>query len=170
MRRRLYYAMPDLASARKVMDDLLLARIEERHIHFLAKRGTPMEGLHEANVMQKTDLVHGAQTGAVLGALLGCAAGALLVVFVLTDPKWQIVAVLGTALAGALAGAWFSSMVGSSVPNSRLKQFDSLLEEGKILLMVDVPEHSVEEIKARIGRQHPEALDRGIDPHIPVFP
>src|SRR5437867_2004515 len=50
MRRRMYYVMPDLASARKTMDDLLLARIEERHIHCLAKPGTSMEGLHECNV------------------------------------------------------------------------------------------------------------------------
>ena len=42
MRRRLYYVMPDLTSARRMMDDLLLARIEECHIHFLGKRGTPM--------------------------------------------------------------------------------------------------------------------------------
>ena len=38
MRRRLYFIMPDLPSARRMMDDLLLARIEERHIHFLARR------------------------------------------------------------------------------------------------------------------------------------
>jgi uncharacterized membrane protein YeaQ/YmgE (transglycosylase-associated protein family) len=162
--------MPDLASARRVMDDLLLARIEERHIHFLAKRGTPMHGLHECGVLQKSDLVHGAQTGLVLGALLGCAAGAAVVAFVLTDSRWQIVTVLGAALVGALLGAWIASMIGSSVPNSRLKQFDSIMQEGKILLMVDVPEHSVEEIRNLLGRQHPEALDRGVDPHIPVFP
>ena len=65
MRRRMYYVMPDLASARKIMDDLLLARVEERHIHCLARRGTSMDGLHEANVLQKTDLVHGAQLGLV---------------------------------------------------------------------------------------------------------
>ncbi|HKE42118.1 MAG TPA: DUF1269 domain-containing protein [Casimicrobiaceae bacterium] len=170
MRRRLYYAVPDLASARRVMDDLLLARIEERHIHCLAKRGTPMEGLHECNVLQKTDLVHAAQTGLVLGALLGCVAGWLVVLFVLTDSKWQIVTVLGGALIGALLGAWVSSMVGSSVPNSRLKHFQPLMDEGKILLMVDVPEHSVESIRTLVGRQHPEVLDRGIDPRVPVFP
>ena len=61
MRRRLYFIMPDLASARKMMDDLLLARIEERHIHVLARRGTAMDGLHEASHLQKSDLVHGAQ-------------------------------------------------------------------------------------------------------------
>jgi hypothetical protein len=71
----LYFLLPDASSARKTMDDLLLARIEERHIHFLARPGTPMEGLHEANVLQSTDLVHGAQTGLVTGVLLGCAAG-----------------------------------------------------------------------------------------------
>ena len=71
MRRRLYFIMPDLPSARKMMDDLLLARIEERHIHFLARRGTSMEGLHEANHLQKTDLVHGAQVGLALGAQAG---------------------------------------------------------------------------------------------------
>jgi len=71
MRRRLYFVLPDLPSARKMMDDLLLARIEERHIHFLARPGMPMDGLHEANVLQSTDLVHGAQTGLVIGALLG---------------------------------------------------------------------------------------------------
>src|SRR5215469_9143486 len=75
MRRRLYYVMPDLECARKIMNDLLLARIEERHIHCLARPGTSMEGLHEANVLQKTDLVHGAQTGLLLGALLGCIVG-----------------------------------------------------------------------------------------------
>ena len=52
MRRRLYYVMPDLECARKIMNDLLLARIEERHIHCLARPGTSMEGLHEANVLQ----------------------------------------------------------------------------------------------------------------------
>ena len=77
MRRRILYLIPDLACARRMMDDLLLARIEEKHIHFLAKRGTPMEGLHEASMLQKSDLVHGAQMGLMLGAFLGCGLGVL---------------------------------------------------------------------------------------------
>jgi len=170
MRRRLYYVMPDLDSARKTMDDLLLARIEERHIHFLGRRGSPMEGLHEANVLQKSDLVHGAQVGLTIGALLGCIGGALAVTFVLKEDNWQIVTVLGATILGALLGTWISSMVGSSVPNSRLKQFQSAIDEGKILLMVDVPERKIDEIKALVGQRHPEALDRGVDPHIPAFP
>jgi hypothetical protein len=170
MRRRMYYVMPDLASARRIMDDLLLARVEERHIHFLAKPGTPMEGLHECNVLQKTDLVHGAQTGLIVGALLGCIGGWLLVTFVLTEAHWQIATVIGTSILGGVLGMWVSSMVGSAIPNSRLKQFNDLIDQGCILCMIDVPEHQVERVKTLLGERHPEAQDRGLDPHIPVFP
>jgi hypothetical protein len=170
MRRRLYFIMPDLSSARKMMDDLLLCRIEERHIHFLARRGTPMDGLHEANHLQKSDLVHGAQVGLALGALLGFVLGAIIVLTLNTDDRWQIVIVLGSGLVGALFGAWVASMVGSAVPNSRLKQFQQAIEEGRILVMADVPEHRVEEVRERLNARHPEAEDRGIDPHIPAFP
>jgi hypothetical protein len=37
MRRPIYWLLPDRHSARLSMDDLLLARIENRHIHFLAR-------------------------------------------------------------------------------------------------------------------------------------
>jgi hypothetical protein len=170
MRRRLYFLLPDLPSARKTMDDLLLARIEERHIHFLARPGAPMDGLHECNVLQSTDLVHGAQTGMIAGAALGCAVGGAAAYFLLNESRLQIPIVIGAALVGALLGAWFSSMVGSALPNSRLKQFEPMIAEGKLLLMVDVPEHSVEEVKMRLGRDHPEAVSGGTDPHIPAFP
>jgi ABC-type xylose transport system, permease component len=170
MRRRLYFIMPDVASARKAMDDLLLARIEERHIHFLARRGTPMDGLHEANPLQKSDLVHGAQVGLALGALLGCILGAVVVMTIQTDNRWQIVTVLGCGVVGALFGAWVASMVGSAVPNSRLRQFDTAIEQGKLLLMADVPEYRVNDVRDLFNARHPEAEDRGIDPHIPAFP
>ena len=170
MRRRLYYVMPDCASARKIMDDLLLARIEERHIHCLARPGTPMEGLHEANVFQKTDLIHGAQIGGLLGALLGCVVGGAVVWYFPVAGIWQTVTVLGATIIGALFGVWASSMVGSAIPNSRLQQFQPTIDEGRILVMVDVPDHRTEEIKSLLGERHTEALHRGLDPHIPAFP
>jgi hypothetical protein len=170
MRRRLYFIMPDLQSARKAMDDLLLARIEERHIHFLARRGTPMDGLHEANHLQKSDLVHGAQVGLALGALLGFVLGAVLVMTLVTDDRWQIATVLGAGIVGALFGTWVASMVGSAVPNSRLKQFSAAIDEGKLLLIADVPNQRVNDLRDLLNAQHPEAEDRGIDPHIPAFP
>jgi len=170
MRRRILYLIPDLASARRMMDDLLLARVEERHIHCLARRGTPMEGLHEASMLQKSDLVHGAQMGLILGAALGCVLGLAVAYTMIGGEGARIITVLGLAFLGALFGTWVSSMVGSAVPNSRLAQFQAAIDEGRILLMVDVPEWRVEEIRERLRAIHPEAEDRGLDPHVPAFP
>lgn len=170
MRRRIYYLLPDVAPARKIMDDLLLARIEHRHIHFLAKRGTPMDGLHEANFLHKSDVVHGAQLGMLIGAALGCAGGVVLMLYVVTDPGWRAAVILGASASGALFGGWAASLVGISVPNSRLKRFADEIERGKVLLIVDVPEHVVEDVRALVGRIHPEAVDRGLEVNVPVFP
>jgi hypothetical protein len=60
MRRRLYWVLPDVESAKRAADDLLLARVEDRHMHFLARPGMDLGRLHEASVLQKTDVRHAA--------------------------------------------------------------------------------------------------------------
>jgi len=37
-------------------------------------------------------------------------------------------------------------------------------------VMADVPQHRVNEVREALHDRHPEAEDRGIDPHIPAFP
>ena len=44
MRRRLYFTVPDTASAQQMVNDLLLARIDEGHMHVLARDGIPLDG------------------------------------------------------------------------------------------------------------------------------
>lgn len=170
MRLRMYVTLPDLASARKLADDLLLARIEDRHMHFLARRGTDLGDLHEASYLQKTDAVHGAFTGLVIGGVVGVLVGLLLVYFPPGGLSVQLVAVLIAAVVGAGLGIWVASMVGLQVPNSRLKGFEKEIEEGKILLMLDVPSGRYEQVREVIARTHPEALDRGSEPTVPAFP
>jgi hypothetical protein len=168
MRRRMYYVLPNLRSSRKAMDDLLLARLAERHIHFIAKEGTPMDGLHEASVLQKSDLVHGARIGLMLGALLGISASALFVQLV--PPASQVATILGMAALGALFGTWVASMVGAAVPSAQLRKFEPLIAKGMILLMIDAPERRIEDVRTLLGETHPEAIDHGLEPHIPAFP
>ena len=170
MRLRMYVTLPDLASAKQLADDLLLARIEDRHMHFLAKRGTDLGELHEASYLQKTDTVHGAFTGFVIGGVTGVLVGALLVNFPPGGLSLDLVAVLIAAVVGAALGTWIASMVGMQVPNSRLKAFDTEIQDGKILLMLDVPSTRYEEVRNVIARTHPEAADRGNEPTVPAFP
>ncbi|MGE5319643.1 MAG: hypothetical protein ACM3KD_05640 [Hyphomicrobiaceae bacterium] len=170
MRRRLYFIVPDLASARKIRDELLLARIEDGHIHVLARDGVPLLGLHEASVLQKTDFVHGAEMGLAVGGGIGIVAGLVAVVFPPAGVDLQLVTILLTALIGAAFGAWVASMVASAIPNSRLKAFESAITAGHILMMVDTPPRRIDEIKRLIAAHHPEALNSGVEPTIPAFP
>ena len=170
MRLRMYVTLPDLASAKQLANDLLLARIEDRHMHFLARRGTDLGELHEASYLQKTDTVHGAFVGLVIGGVAGVVAGVLLVNFPPGGLSIDLVAVLIAAIVGAGLGTWMSSMVGLQVPNSKLKAFDHEIQEGKILLMLDVPSSRYEEVRQVITRAHPEAADHGNEPTVPAFP
>jgi len=162
--------VPDTISTRQIRDELLLAQIENSHIHVMAKDGTPLAGLHEASILQKSDFVHGAETGLAVGGGIGIIAGLVAVFFPPAGVDLQLVTILLTALIGAAFGAWVSSMVASSIPNSRLKSFESAIAAGHILMMVDVPSGRVDEIKRLIAAHHPEAMSSGIEPTIPAFP
>jgi len=162
--------VPDTTSTRQIRDELLLAQIENSHIHVMAKDGTPLAGLHEASILQKSDFVHGAETGLAVGGGIGIIAGLVAVFFPPAGVDLQLVTILLTALIGAAFGAWVSSMVASSIPNSRLKSFESAIAAGHILMMVDVPSGRVDEIKRLIAAHHPEAMSSGVEPTIPAFP
>jgi len=161
MRRRLYFVLPDVESAKRSADDLLLARVEDRHMRFLARRGTELEPLHEAGYLDKTDLVHGAAVGLGIGAVIGALAGAMVVAYPPEGTHPQLVAVLIGMLLGAPLGGWMASMAGAAVPNSRLRQFHAEIEAGRVLMMVDVPFRRVAEITELVVSRHPEAVPRG---------
>jgi hypothetical protein len=170
MRRRLYFLLPDVDSARRTADDLLLARVEDRHMHVLARRGTDLGELHEAGYSLKTDLLHGAGVGLGLGALGGFLIGLLILFYPIEGtqphPVWLFVSVA----IGAALGAWVASMVGASVPNSKLKQFQADIDAGKVLMMVDVRLKDVERIRQIVLSRHPEAQPAGLVRPYPVFP
>lgn len=171
MSRRIYWLLPDLDSARKAMDDLLLAEISVGHLHFHARDDVDMSRLHAANLLQTSDVVRSAQAGLVIGAGAGALFGLLVAYFfpiVGDSPQWGIAAAL--AIFGAVFGAWSSSMIGSSTPSVRLKRFEGAIEQGQILLMADVPRSRVAEIEALLKTKDPKAHFEGLDPGIPAFP
>src|ERR1041384_1657289 len=112
MRRRLHYMLPDMPSARAMLDELLLARIEERHIRFLAREGTLPDDMPGCSFMLKTDLIHGAQVGMLIGGIVGLVAGIILVLMPPEGLTMRTATILLMALGGALFGAWASGMNG----------------------------------------------------------
>lgn len=171
MRRRIYWLLPDVQSALATMDDLLLAYVDVRHMHFVGREDQDMRGLHVATVLQTSDVLRSAQVGMIVGAAIGGLLGILVAVYypiVGDQPQWGIAAAL--AVAGALFGIWTSSMIGVSIPSKRLQRFAKEIENGKILLMVDVNIWRASQIEARLRDLHPEARLEGSEPDIPAFP
>jgi hypothetical protein len=170
MMRRIYFLVPDIAITKNIVDELLLSRIEERHIHVIAKRGTELEDLPEANLLQKSDFVPAVERGLALGGSAGALAG---LVAIALPPASTVVAggvLLASALVGAGVGAWAGSLIGISTGSSRIKQFEEAIEAGHVLVLADVPKDRVEEIEARIKKHLPQVEIEGTEPIIPAFP
>ncbi len=170
--RRLFFVLPDVETSRKVEEELLLARIEEKRMHFLGKRGTDMKDLPVATHAQKTGLIRGLFIGLLAGALTGALAG----MYIYLNPdavgmQVQPYIIFICAVVGAIAGAWISGpLIGASAPNAELEEYQQALQKGRILLMVDVPAKRVEEIRKIVKNLCPEAEEHGSQQTSPAFP
>lgn len=169
MRRRIYWLLPDLVSARGVMGDLLQARVDERHVHFVAREGSDLSGLHAANVLQTSNVLQAAEKGLVIGAAEGGMLGAFLAVYPIVGDAPQWVFIPAFTILGAVFCAWAASMVGISTPSKRLQRFAAEVARGRILLMVDLPAWRVTEVEAQLEARHPEAHLEGGEPDTPAF-
>jgi hypothetical protein len=162
--------MPDMASARRVMHDLVRAHVDAARIHFAGPEGMDMAGLHAANVWQTSDIVHAAKTGWVVGSACGLVFGlaaALLYPMFGEDPEWDVA--VPVAILGGVVGAWSASMIGISIPSPRLQRFEGAIAQGQILLMVDLPRSRVRDIEALLQSAHPEARFEGEEPQVPAL-
>lgn len=170
MRRRLYFLLPDVPHARRIVKELLIARIAEEHIALIARENTELEDLPEASFVQKSDFIPALERSAILGGVTGLLAGLVAVMI----PGGAIVAgwaiLAGTTVAGTAIGALAGTLIAVDVPNSRLKPFQQAIEAGQVLMLVDVPYDRVDEISLLIKTHHPEAVIEGVEPTIPPFP
>ncbi|WP_179404941.1 DUF1269 domain-containing protein [Burkholderia guangdongensis] len=168
--RRIYVLLPDVKSATHIVDELLLRRIEWRHVHVLAAPGVPLEDLPEATLTQRSDLLPALARGTAAGGVTGMLAGLVAMAFPPVGLTIAGGAVVLMTLASAGIGAWTATMIGVDVPNTRLKRFEEAVAKGELLMMVDVKTDRVEEIEEVIKQHHPEADVEGHDPTIPAFP
>jgi len=168
--RRLYFLVPDVTVGKKVVDELLLSHIEWKHVHVLARRGTPLEDLPEASVFQKSDIIPAMQRAVPIGGATGLLCG---LVGLALQPHLVVAGggvLLAASLAGVGVGVYMGGMVGLNVGNTRLKAFEQAIERGELLVIADVPRNQVEAITERIRKAHPTAEIEGTEPRIPAFP
>lgn len=166
--RRLYLLLPNVDVCRALVKDLLDASFKHRHIHVIGNLFTPLEGLPEASLLQKTEFAHGIELGLSVGGVAGLLGGLLAVSFPVSGIVLGGGALLVSALAGAGSAAIVSALIAKDIPSHTLRTFEQAISSGQVLLLVDVPRHQVKSTVALIRRQHSEARIAVIQPRSQV--
>jgi len=74
---------------------------------------------------------------------------------------------LGIVIAGATIGSMMNGLMGMNSGNTRLKQFEEAIEQGELLVLVDIPTERIETIKQLVIKHHPEAEFEGVESILP---
>ena len=163
--KRIYFLVPDIDTSHKIVEELRADGIEDRHIHVLAKRDTPLEDLPEAGLTIKTDFLPALERGAALGGTTGLLAG--LVALRFAGFAFAGGPVLGVIMAGATIGSLMGGLSGMNSGNTRLQKFEDAIEKGELLVLLDVPKDRIDAISKLITKHHPEVEFEGIEPSLP---
>lgn len=167
--KRLCFVSPDLSHTRHVVDDLRENGIPDLHIYVVGKEGTELEDLPDSGP-ESDDFLPAYERGLAFGGAGGLLAG----LFALTLPGTGMVIGGGAVLLFTLYSAGFAALlaglVGASLPSSRLAQFREEIEQGRFLVMADVPRDMVEHFEGVVRRLDPEVEVMGIEPPAPVIP
>ncbi len=168
--KRVCFLCPDVESTRAAVAAARRAGVDDSSLMVIARHDIQLDELRTHSVDQ-TDAIPGLARGLASGGIVGTLAG--LVVLSIEE--------LGVALGGAaiplfaLIGAGMGGLAGflggASVPSSRLGRFEHAIDqEGKILLMLEVPEERVEAIEKLIEDGSPGVEFVGPEPAAPIIP
>ncbi len=144
----------------KVLDhDLVEMGIQDDNIHFVANDEKILQrsGLHSANTIEETDVVHLGERGAIFGAVTAVVFSVLVTFFSPSD--WQA-SFVNYAMAFVLFIAlftWLGSVIGVHFENYRIRPFHKLLKKGKLIMLVYISDEQEEIVRRLMSKKHPEA-------------
>lgn len=170
--RRLVLLVPDVDTAKKIVGDLLveIEELDKGDIGIVARPDIELDGLPEAGLSQRTDIRNAMLKGLALGSATGLLAG----LAAATLPFGATIAgralLLLATLSGATAGTILAGIVGVSVPSEEMQKYEEALKEGKLLLMVDLPDSEAKKAIEIILRHHLEAEIKEIEEIPPLIP
>ncbi|OUS26898.1 hypothetical protein A9Q99_16925 [Gammaproteobacteria bacterium 45_16_T64] len=159
--RRIYYLLDDIDEADLISDTLHDNGIADWQFHVLAKdeEGLYRHHLHRANILQKRDVVHSGERG----ALIGGGVGLYLSMFILPWSISSTTLLLSVLVALTTVGIVIGGLLGNSHENYKISRFHDDLEEGKLLIMLDVKKDQHALVLSHMKHEFPDLESAGDD-------
>lgn len=165
---RLCFLAPNIASAHGVVDELRSRGVTDTNIFVLAREGTELGDMPDASGAATSDFYPQLERGLAGGATIGLIGG--LIAMRVAGGVLGGAALLLFGLLGATVNGLLSAIAGSAYPDSRLAHFQTAIEAGQVLIMVDVARADVEATEAAVKRRHAEVVVAGVEPAVPLVP
>lgn len=153
--RSLYFLFHDEQAVRRIIDELETKQgLDDYQLHAIVNEGHDLIELPGATVHQKSAAA--ARTEKALWYLTIGVFTVSLIALALTllAASWFLAAVFALLVVGAQASGY---LFGNRVPNAQLDRFRTGLEQGDIVLQVDVPRKDVKAIKRFVAERYPES-------------
>lgn len=166
MYRRLYFLIPDVKYAERLVKRLVENGVTKVNIHSIARQGVDISKLPKSSHLQRDDAANRAEDwlwNANL-VLFFIALAVALTLIMYQFPFWALIPVF-IMLVSFFVGFKFASQV----PNAHINELRSAIRHGEILLLVDVPKQRVREIETLISHAHPEVATGGIGWSLPAL-
>ncbi len=162
---RMYFLAPDVETTSSIVNELLEFGLEDHQIHVIGNDHDKIEKahLHEAGILENSDLLPAIRRGLLYGGTTGFLAG---IAFVTFPPAGLVLggaAVLSASAFGAGFGAWISSMIGVSVKDLGVEHFEQAVKKGHYLMLVDVDKDLFEQVEKMVHAHHPEVDIQWVD-------
>lgn len=148
MNQRHVFSTPDIGTASRALAAARAAGIDDDDLLLVARSDIELEKVPDHRKQADTDMLPAAGRGAGYGAGAGLLAG--LVAVAIPPLGVTMAGAAAATLAGAAVGGWTSALVGSSLPDPVRQEFHDQIEAGKILLVVDGEEDTLEAANRQI--------------------
>ena len=158
MRPHLKFLLPDIKTANQASEALLLARVDDKNISFLANPSIDLGQLRPASAIESTNVVNEAQKGILMGATIGLLIGLYMHYFQpwITESMnvhWMVIVGVFTIF-GATISAIGAAVFGTNFLNDDFKNYETKIENGAILMIVTAPFQRSNEIRKIVSKLH----------------
>lgn len=135
MKTRRVYSTPGLAQARQALAAAREAGVADEDLSLIARHDIELEAIPESRKDEHTDFMPAAVRGVAQGGATGLLAG--LVAVMIPPLGVTLAGALGVTAAAAAMGGWVGAMTGSAAPDPVRQKFETEIEAGRILVVVD---------------------------------